>query len=215
MPRPARMICCCACCRFRPFGWGVAQLYLKGYSCGVTGNLKYRDIVREIAYGNHGFVTTRQAAEAGVPPVELPKLAEHSGLASVSYGLYRVTDMPHGDLDQYAEAVLRAGDDAYLWGESVLAFHGGLADVNPKHVTVAVLKRTRTKFPPFMRVVRGAADELTTWYEGIASQTVAAAILACRRRIEPSRLLAAAEQARAEGLLTTAEWNRVREGLNT
>ena len=190
-----------------------AQLYLKRYGCDVKRDPTYRDIVREIAYGNHGFVTTRQAAEAGVPPVELPKLAEHSGLESVSYGLYRVTDMPPGDLDQYAEAVLRAGDDAFLWGESVLAFHGGLADVNPTHVTVAVTKRIRTKFPPFMRVVRVAGGEPTTWYEGIASQTVAAAILACRRRIEPSRLLAAAEQARAEGLLTVAEWSRVREGL--
>ena len=188
----------------------MAQLYLIRYSCGV----KYRGIVREIAYGNHGFVTTRQAAEAGLPPVELPKLAEHSGLEPVSYGLYRVTDMPQGEFDQYAEAVLRAGDDAYLCGESVLAFHGGLADVNPKQITVAVTKRTRAKFPPFMRVVPGAADEPTTWYEGIASQTVAAALLACRRRIEPSRLRAAAEQARAEGLLTTTEWNRVRAGLS-
>jgi predicted transcriptional regulator of viral defense system len=176
--------------------------------------MRYREIVREIAYGNHGFVTTRQAAEAGVPPIELPKLAEHSGLESVSYGLYRVTDMPQGELDQYAEAVLRAGDDAYLCGESVLALHGGLADVNPKQITVAVTKRTRTKFPPFMHVVRGAADEPTTWFEGIASQTVASALLACRRRIEPSRLRAAAEQARAEGLLTTDEWIRVREGLS-
>lgn len=179
----------------------------------MPDNVKYRDIVREIAYGNHSFVTTRQAAEAGVPPVELPKLAEHSGLESVSYGLYRLTDIPPGDLDQYAEAVLRAGDDAYLWGESVLALHGGLADVNPSRVTVAVTKRTRSKFPPFMRVVRGTRHEPTTRYEGIASQTVASALLACRGRIEPSRLRTAAEQARAEGLLTTAEWNQVTEGL--
>ncbi len=193
----------------------MAELYLKRYGCGVTRDVRYRDVVRDIAFGNHGFVTTRQAAEAGVPPGELPKLAEHSGLESVSYGLYRVTDMPPGDLDQYAEAVLRAGEDAFLWGESVLALQGGLADVNPTHVMVAVTKRTRTKFPPFMRVVRVAEGEPTTWYEGIASQSVAAAILACRGRIEPGRLLAAAEQARAEGLLTTAEWTRVREGLTS
>lgn len=192
----------------------VAQLYLERYSCGMVGDVRYRDIVREIAYGNHGFVTTRQAAEAGVPPAELPKLAEHSGLESVSYGLYRVTDLPPGDLDQYAEAVLRAPEGAYLWGESVLALHGGLADVNPKQVTVAVTRRTRSNFPPFMRVVRVAEGEPTTWYEGIASQSVAGAILACRGGIEPSRLRAAAEEARAEGLLTTAEWNRVWEGLD-
>lgn len=180
---------------------------------GIVVPVGYRDAVREIAFGNHGFVTTRQAAEAGVPAGELPKLAEHSGLESVAYGLYRVTDMPPGELDQYAEAVLRAGDGAYLWGESVLALHGGLADVNPTQVTVAVTKRTRSKFPPFMRAVRGTRDEPTTMYEGIASQTVANALLACRGRIETSRLQTAAEQARAEGLLATAEWTRVKEGL--
>lgn len=176
--------------------------------------MKYRGIVRELAYGNHGFVTTRQAAAADVPPVELPKLAEHGGLEPVAYGLYRVTDMPPGDLDQYAEAVLRAGEGAYLYGESVLALHGGLADVNPRQITVAVTRRTRAKFPPFMRVVRGSSEEPQTQYEGIHSQTVAAALIACRGRIELDRLREGAAQARADGLLTSTEWKRVQEELN-
>lgn len=35
----------------------------------------YRQVVREIALDNYGYVTTKDAAEAGVPAVELPKLA--------------------------------------------------------------------------------------------------------------------------------------------
>lgn len=176
--------------------------------------MTYREVIREIAFGSHGLVTTQQAAEVGVPPAELAKLAEHSGLESVAYGLYRVTDMPASDLDQYAEAVLRAGDGGYLFGESVLALNGGLADVNPQWINVAIRRRTRATFPDFMRVVQGAPDDPTTWYEGIASQTVAAALLACRGRVEPSRLLEGAEQARAEGLLSTTEWGQCLEVLN-
>lgn len=46
----------------------------------------------------------------------------------------------------------------------------------------------------------------TTFYEGFESQCVAEAILECRGRIEAERLLEATMQARAEGLLTTSEW---------
>jgi len=50
-------------------------------------------------------------------------------------------------------------------------------------------------------------------YEGLAAQPVADAILECRGRIETERLLGAAKQARADGLLTTADWQQVRKGL--
>ena len=36
---------------------------------------RYRDIVREIALDHYGYVTTKEATEAGVLAVELPKLA--------------------------------------------------------------------------------------------------------------------------------------------
>lgn len=41
------------------------------------------------------------------------------------------------------------------------------------------------------------------FYEGLASQSVADALIECRRRIETESLLGAARQARKEGLLTT------------
>lgn len=173
---------------------------------------KYRDIVREIALDHYGFVTTKEAAEAGVPAVELPKLAARGGLENVGYGLYRVTDMPPHALDQFAEALLRAGDGAFLYGESVLAMFG-LADVNPRQIKVAVRKRTRPKLPAYVELVPVKGDVATTRYEGLESQTVAAAILDCRGRIERGRLMDAAKQARKEGLLTTTEWQRVQTGL--
>ena len=180
----------------------------------MASEVTYREIVREIAHDHYGYVTTKEAVEAGVPAVELPKLAARGGLENVAYGLYRVPDIPPTAYDQFAEALLRAGEGAYLHGESVLALFG-LADVNPRQVKVAVRRRARPKLPPFVELTRAKDGVHTTFYEGLASQPVADAILECRGRIETGRLLETAKQARGEGLLTTTEWQRVRKGLRS
>src|SRR5690554_940416 len=113
----------------------MSQPYRSRYGCDMPGQRTYREVVREIALDNYGFVTTGAARMAGVPAVELPKLASRGGLVNVAYGLYRVPDVPATPYDQFAEALLRVGDGAYLHGESVLALHG-LAAVNPRQVKV-------------------------------------------------------------------------------
>lgn len=180
----------------------------------MAATAKYRDIVREIALDHYGYVTTGEAEAAGVPAVELPKLAARGGLENIGYGLYRVPDIPPTPFDQFAEALLRVGEGAYLHGESVLALFD-LAVVNPRRVKVAVPRRTRSKLPAFIELTRARGKARTTLYEGLAAQPVADAILECRSRIETERLLNAAEQARGEGLLTTTEWQRVQKGLQT
>lgn len=178
----------------------------------MTASTKYRDTVREIALDHYGYVTTKDAAEAGVPTVELPKLAARGGLVNIAYGLYRVPDIPPTTYDQFVEALLRVGDGAYLHGESVLALFG-LADVNPRRIKVAVRRRARPTLPSFIELRRVGDDVRTTHYEGLEAQPVSDAILECRGRIETERLLDAAKQARREGLLTTAEWRRLRKEL--
>jgi predicted transcriptional regulator of viral defense system len=175
---------------------------------------KYREIVREIALDHYGYVTTAKAAAAGVPAVELPKLAARGGLVNVAYGLYRVPDVAPTAYDQFAEALLRAGEGAHLHGESVLALFG-LADVIPRRIKVATPRRARSKLPPFIELTRVKDDMRTTLYEGLEAQPVADAILECRGRIETERLLDAAKQARREGLVNTPEWYRVRKGLRS
>lgn len=176
--------------------------------------MKYREIVREIALDRYGYVTTKEAVAAGVPAMELPKLAARGGLENVAYGLYRVPDIPPTAYDQFAEALLRAGTGAYLHGESVLALFG-LADVNPRQIKVAIRRRARPKLPPFVELTQVKADVRTTVYEGLEAQPVADAILECRGRVETERLLDAAKQARGEGLMTTAEWQWVKKELRS
>lgn len=173
----------------------------------------YRDVLREIAYDNHGYVTVADAAEAGVPAIELPKLAARGGLEHYGYRLYRVTDIPPTEHDQFAEATLRAGGDSHLRGESVLALLG-LGDVNPRKITVGTHQRIRRALPSYINLIRVPEGTKVSNYHGIRSQPVADAILECRGRIPASRLCDAAAQARAEGLLTTSEWRHVRKELS-
>lgn len=170
--------------------------------------------MREIALDQHGYVTTRDAAEAGIPAVELPKLAARGGLKNIAYGLYRVQDVPLTRYDQFAEALLRAGEDSYLHGESVLALLG-LGDVNPRRIKVATHRRARSKLPAFVELTRISSDAPTVFYEGLASQSVEDALVECRGRIETQSLLDVAKQARHEGLLTAAQWRRVRNEIGS
>jgi hypothetical protein len=199
--------------REQTLGTDVSQLYRFRYSCDMA-EIKYREIVRQIALDHYGYVTTKNAVEAGVPAVELPKLAARGGLENISYGLYRVPDMTPTANDQFAEALLRVGEGAFIHGESVLALFG-LADVNPRKIKVAVSRRARPKLPPFVELTYVKGNSQTTFYEGLKAQPLADAILECRGRIEAERLLDAARQARKDGLLTTIEWRRVSKGLKS
>ena len=64
---------------------------------------------------------------------------------------------------------LRVGAGAYLHGESVLALLG-LADVNPRHIKVAVPRRARPSLPPFVELTHVKADMRTTLYEGLSRE---------------------------------------------
>lgn len=192
----------------------MAQPYRFRYGCAVAVEVKYRDLVREIALGEYGFITTKQAVAAGVPAVELRKLAARGALINVAYGIYRLPDAPGSPFDQFAEALLRAGEGAYLRGDSVLALFA-LADVNPRKIRVVAPKRTRAKMPAFMEVStapRGETPNLAH-YEGLLAMRIADAILDCRGRIERSRLLGAACEARKEGLVTRVEYARLQREL--
>lgn len=172
--------------------------------------MTYRQLVRERALDRHGFITTRDAADLQVPVVELRKLALRGALQSVGYGVYRLSDAPSGDFDEYAEAVLRVGDDAYLTHDAVLALHG-LALVNPRKIRVGTPHRVRSRLPESIEVIqRTVPEEDLTFFEGIRSTTVARAILDSRGLVMDERLRDAIGQADRAGLLTRKETSRLR-----
>jgi predicted transcriptional regulator of viral defense system len=167
-------------------------------------NSGYRAALYKVADEHHGYVTTALANAAGVPSVEVRKLASRGGMTNIARGLYRVDGIEGGDHAAYAEAVLRVGDDAYLVGDSVLAFHE-LALVNPQHITVGTPRRVRRDLPAHIRLVHSRADrEDLTDYDGVRSVTVERAIRDSIGSIMPERLADAARRAAEEGLVRRA-----------
>lgn len=172
--------------------------------------MTYRDVVRDIAYDRHGLVTTAEAVAAGVPSVELPKLAARGALENLSRGLYRFLDAPVGRHDGLAEAVKRVGPGAYLSHDAVLALHD-LALVNPRRTRVATAERVRAKLPGWIELIyRTLPAEAITTYDGIPSATVTQALEDCIGIVPRGRLLDAAKTARARWLLTEPEYRRLR-----
>ncbi|MFD2078556.1 Transcriptional regulator, AbiEi antitoxin, Type IV TA system [Actinopolymorpha cephalotaxi] len=170
-------------------------------------------MLHEIALGEYGLVSTRDAADEGIPVVELRKLAARGGLERVAYGLYRDPAVPPSELDQYALAVRLVGDDAYLMGESVLTRHN-LALVNPSRITVGTPHRTSKALPPVVHAVRrNLPDELLTVEDGIAQTTVAQAVIDCMDTVMSDRLRDAISAAGRLGLLSRLEQDALRARL--
>lgn len=186
-------------------GFAMAELYRLWYCSAMT----YYDDIYELAVDNHYLVSTNQAREAGVPPVELAKLAQRGKLTNISRGLYRLSRYVPDKNDPYAIAVARLGDSAYLYGESVIALLG-LAPTNPAYVCVATPKRTRRSLPKNIRVKNAAEDDVLTIYEGIACQDVATAIRAASATMMEERLREAARKAVREGYLLKADYESLR-----
>jgi predicted transcriptional regulator of viral defense system len=169
----------------------------------------YRRTLHDRALDQYGYVTTRDAKDLGVPPVELRKLARRGGIEHVGHGLYRFEDIPHTGRDQFMEAVLRVGPDAVLVADAVLALHD-LGLVNPRRIRVAAPRRDRHELPDYIEAIRQTVPAAErTRHEGIPTTTVARALLDCRDTIMHDRLIEAAHQAAQRGLLRRGEAARV------
>lgn len=162
--------------------------------------MTYLRSVFEHAMDNHGLITTKQARTLGIPDIELVKLAHRGSLEHLAYGLYRHPDVPLTRYTEFAEAVLRVGEDAFLTHDAVLNLHE-LALVNPRSVQVGTARRVRRALPDSVTLVRRTDAPQLTSYEGIRSTTVAQALRDCAGTVPRDRLRDALEDARREGLV--------------
>jgi predicted transcriptional regulator of viral defense system len=173
----------------------------------------YRQVLREIALDQYGFVTSSDARRLGVPVTEAPKLAARGGLHRVGWGLYRFDDIPVTPRDEYMEAVLLGGEGAVLSHDAVLALHG-LGLVNPRTIRATIPRRVRRRLPDHVTLIhRTLAPEDMTVYYGLPSTTVARALVDCIPLVRRDRLTDAADAALAEGLLTRVEHRQVMDEL--
>lgn len=110
------------------------------------GEVLARDALRDLAEGQNGLVSRRQAVdELGVTAGALDHLVARGGLLPVARGIYRVPYLPGIENERYQVALLRTGDpEAALSHETALTLHE-ISDVNPGryHVTVPRPRRIR------------------------------------------------------------------------
>ena len=169
--------------------------------------------IYEIAADNYGLITSEQAKVAGVSDKEMCMIAKRGRMHRVGYGVYKICDYIPVKNDPFAEAVALVGTDAFLYGESVLGMLE-LMPFNPNYIYVGTPKRVRRKLPKNIKLINVPLNERPTAYDGIQSQGVFDAILACKSRVETRRLVTSVKEAREKGYITIQEQRKLTREIN-
>ena len=74
----------------------------------------------EVAVANHGLITPDTADAVGVDRAQLPVMLARGQLDRCERGLYRIPQLPIGNNDYLAAAVLRVGHGAVVSHSSAL-----------------------------------------------------------------------------------------------
>jgi predicted transcriptional regulator of viral defense system len=175
-------------------------------------------VVFELAERRHGYFTASEAKAAGVPSVELVKMASRGVLERISQGVYRLARFPLSARAQYVEAVLwpQRGGIGVLSHESALALHQ-LSDVNPSmvHITIPRTHRIRRAVPRYLVVHQGVlGPEEWETIDAIPVTTPARTIRDCHATgLGPALIRQAIEEGGASGQLTRDEASALRREL--
>lgn len=174
-----------------------------------------QEVLWGLAVEQDGFVTTLDAHDAGIPVVELAKLAHRKKLRRVAQGVYRFDRWPAGRGEHYRFAVLWTGQrDAVLSHDTALDLLG-LCDINPAQIHLTVPKQVRIRRAAQPEIVLHHEDlvaEDLSWWEGIRCVTEFTAIKQGIQTGVPVHLVRQAiETARARGRIS-ADDQHVLEG---
>ena len=189
----------------------MAKVYRFWYTSGMT----YYNRIFEEAIGNYGLITSSQAKAIGIPPVELVKLAKRGRLIRLGYGVYKLSQYspaPDGR-DAYADSLTLVGEDAYLYGQSVLAMHH-LCPTNPARIYVATPNRVRKQLNKGIAVIGSLPCDDMEWYEGLPSQSIPLAIRTSFKVIMPERIREAIATALRKELIDQFTAKKLEEELD-
>ncbi len=165
--------------------------------------------VYEIAEDQNGYVTTGQAAEAGVTRHALARMADRGTVERVSRGVYRIVQFPPSALDRLLEATLwRQGVRGVISHASALSLYE-LSDVNPSkiHLTVPTTFRIQRDIPPALVVHRVDLPKSDVGYhEGTPVTTAERTIRDCHAaHLGPALVRQAIEDGLLSGHLRRAQ----------
>lgn len=172
--------------------------------------MTYRQIIQDVARGHHGIITTEQARAAGVPSVEVRKIAARGYLRRIGHGAYRVMLVPDTPLTPYAAALAIAGSSSHLGPAATLAAQGLIAA--RRVIDVAVPRwPTRAKVRGVRVTYRVRHESELTRYEGLTALTLVAALADHTPEFGEQRVGLVLDESLVTGRISEAEWHRVRE----
>lgn len=164
------------------------------------------------AVDDYGLITSEEAAELGMSNVEMVQQAKLGKLVRVNRGVYRMPVWPSQRQAPYAIAVKAAGNDAFLYGESVVSLLE-LAPTDPSKMWLASPKRRRRNLGPGVQV-KQVMDVRPVWLEGISCQPVPAAIVCAAKTMGAKRARDAAQTAFDRRYITQTEFEGVEKELS-
>jgi len=188
----------------------LPKLYHFWYIIAVT----YYEQIYDEAIGNNGLITTRQAAEIGIPAVEVVKLCHRGKLTRIGHGVYRIDKYFPQETDAYAAAVAKVGAGAYIIGESVLGYYH-LCPTHEAIIHVGTTNRVRRTLPANIILERRPNGECLHSMDGVPAQAVSTAIRTARNCVEPTRLLEAAKAAMEKQLIAHEEFDELKREIKT
>ena len=175
------------------------------------------DRLYEMAAGQQGMFTTKQAAEAGYSPQLLVHHTRGGKLVRVRRGVYRLVYFPLGEHEELVTAWLWSERAGLMSHQTALALHG-LSDVLPAHVHLTLpsaWRRRRFRVPPDVVLHHAdVAPEDRAWF-GVVPVTAPRRTLSdcAKDGLSPEILGQAARQALRRGLVVRGELSDVDRAL--
>lgn len=168
------------------------------------------DRLYQLASDQHGYFTTRQAAEVGYSPQALQKHLRAGRLRRVLHGIYRVAQYPPSESEQLVVVHLWAHGEGTFSHETALALHG-LSDLLPATLQLTVppdWRGRRLRLPPGIVLHIGAlTDDDRAWFDAVRITPVARTLRDCLTAgVALDQLRLAWDQAIARGLLDSAAY---------
>jgi len=164
------------------------------------------DRLFEIASGQSGYVTTKQAAEAGYSTHLLRKHINAGRVTRPQRGIYRLVHYPSTEHEELVTAWLWSEQAGVVSHHTALSLHG-LSDVLPArvHLTLPeVWRRRRLRVPAGIVLHHAdvALDE-RTWFDSVPATSASRTLNDCAKiGLSPELLRQAAQQALRRGLVT-------------
>jgi predicted transcriptional regulator of viral defense system len=167
------------------------------------------DRLFEVAVGQEGYFTTKQAAQVGYSPQLLTHYVRSGKVTRARRGVYRLVHFPASEHDELIVVWLWSEQEGVFSHQTALALHG-LSDVLPArvHLTLPIEWRyRRLRTPPGVVLhFAGVRDSERSWFGAVPVTTPSRTIMDCvATHVSPELLRQAVQQAISRGLLTRSD----------